>query len=311
MRRYSHYEAVGERPRTDALRPRLKSTLFSLRSGRSAWIRSRAIVHLDRARAHVDEPERLELVVRRADAAIQAAACGEAVAALDEVPLLFAPVPDAALTAKVLTQLLAGLALRRSEELLVPLADEAVALLEPSGHPATSRCLTELAGVLTVRERTSRRWSSRIARWRSRTSSVLERSGRLLGLRFTARLPRRPGRPPGHGRGLRAPRRKRRLTLRDGGALQSCACDLAFRRAEDARRVRGRARIRPEPRRRSCPRGSPSERSPSPRGSGSVRRGRQARRGSPRRSWPQATVHYGGLAQLGSPLRAKQGGSEW
>ena len=55
--------------------------------------------------------------------------------------------------------------------------------------------------------------------------------------RGTAILPRRHGRTRGHGRGVRAPRRERRLTLRDGGALQSRACVLAPRGAEDARRV--------------------------------------------------------------------------
>ena len=69
------------------------------------------------------------------------------------------------------------------------------------------------------------------------------------------------GRARRHGRGLRAPRRERRITIRDGGALQSRARDVASRGAEDARRVRGRARVRSRAEGRSWPRGSRSERS--------------------------------------------------
>ena len=131
----SLYEAVGEQARTDALEPRLKSTLVLAAERALGLDPQRAIAHLDRAlELSVDEPERLELVVRRADAAIQAGRVQEAVAALDEVLPALRAGSDVVLTAKVLTQLSLASRFIGKEELLVLLAEEAVALLEPSGR---------------------------------------------------------------------------------------------------------------------------------------------------------------------------------
>ena len=186
----SLYEAVGERHRTDALRPRLKSTLVLAAERALGLDPQRAIAHLDRAlELSVDEPERLELVVRRADAAIQAGRVQEAVAALDEVLPALRAGSDAVLTAKVLTQLSLASRFIGKEELLVPLAEEAVALLEPSGQSRPLLdALTELAGVLTVRERTEDAMVVANRALALAEELGVERSGRLLGFRGSQRV---------------------------------------------------------------------------------------------------------------------------
>ena len=127
--------------------------------------------------------------MRRADAAIQAGRVQEAVAALDEVLPALRAGSDAVLTAKVLTQLSLASRFIGKEELLVPLAEEAVALLEPSGQSRPLLdALTELAGVLTVRERTEDAMVVANRALALAEELGVERSGRLLGFRGSQRV---------------------------------------------------------------------------------------------------------------------------
>ena len=150
----------------------------------------RAIAHLDRAlELSVDERDRLELVVRRADAAIQAGRVQEAVAALDEVLPALRAGSDAVLTARALIQLSLASRYIGKEELLVPLAEEAVALLEPSdpSRPLFD-ALTELAGTLTVVERNEDAMVVANRALALADELGVEPPGRLLGFRGTQRV---------------------------------------------------------------------------------------------------------------------------
>jgi len=184
------YEAVGENARADALRPRMRRALV-LASERALGLDApRAVAHLDRAlELAPDETERLELIVRWADAAIQAGRVQEAASTLDEVLPALRAGPDAALAARALTLL--SLVSRHigKDELLLPFAEEAVTRLELSGpsRPLLD-ALTELAGVLTVRER----WEDAMA-LADRTFALadelgVERPARLLGFRGVQRF---------------------------------------------------------------------------------------------------------------------------
>ena len=148
------YEAVGEQARADALRPRVKRALVLAAERALGLDPPRAVAHLDRALELVsDESERLELVVRRADAAIQAGRVQEAVSALDEVLPVLRAGSDAVLAARALA--LRSLVSRYvGEDELLSFAEEAVTRLEAAGPSLPLLdALTELAGVLTVMER--------------------------------------------------------------------------------------------------------------------------------------------------------------
>ena len=225
----------------------------------------RAVAHLDRALELVsDEPERLELVVRRADAAIQAGRVQEAVAALDEVLPALRAGSDAVLTARALT--LRSLVSRYigEDELLVPLggrggrAARAVRL-----HLAPLLdALTELAGVLTVSERNDDAMVVASRAFALADELGVERPARLLGFRGVQRffLGDRGGlddMDEAYER-LVASGASRFATVVRFNRVRAL---VAPRGAEDARRVRGRARLRPEQRPGAVPRGSRSERS--------------------------------------------------
>ncbi len=184
------YDAVGEQARADALRPRVRRALVLAAERALGLDPQRAIAHLDRAlELSVDERDRLELVVRRADAAIQAGRVQEAVAALDEVLPDLRAGSDAVLTARALIQLSLASRYIGKEELLVPLAEEAVALLEPSdpSRPLFD-ALTELAGTLTVVERNEDAMVVANRALALADELGAEPPGRLLGFRGTQRV---------------------------------------------------------------------------------------------------------------------------
>ncbi|HEY6076955.1 MAG TPA: AAA family ATPase, partial [Gaiella sp.] len=183
------YEVLGEAAQADALRPRVKHALV-LASERALGLDpTRAVAHLDHALELVsDESERLEVIVRRADAAIQAGRVQEAVSALDEALPVLRAGSDTVLAAKALTlRSLVSRYIGRDD--LLSFAEEAVTRLETSGSsPPLLDALTELAGVLTVNERNED--ATRVAERAFALADELgvERPARLLGFRGSQRF---------------------------------------------------------------------------------------------------------------------------
>ena len=183
------YDAIGEAARANALRPRVKHALV-LASERALGLDPlRAVAHLDHALELVsDESEHLELVVRRADAAIQAGRVQEAVLALDEVLPVLRVGSDTVLATRALS--LRSLVSRFvGEDDILSWVEEAVARLEPAGpSPPLLDALTELAGVLTVSERNDEATFIAERAFALADELGVERPARLLGFRGVQRF---------------------------------------------------------------------------------------------------------------------------
>ncbi len=184
------FEAVGERALAEGLRPRVKRALVLAAERALGLDPPRAVAHLDRALQLVShEAERLDLVFRRAEAAIQAGHVQEAASALDEELPAIRAGSDPVLTSRALTQLSLASRFIGKSELQLPLNQEAVELLEPSGasRPLLD-ALTELAGVLTVHERNDE--ATVVAERAIALADELgvERPARLLGFRGVQRF---------------------------------------------------------------------------------------------------------------------------
>ena len=183
------YDALGEPARADALRPRVKRALVLAAERALGLDPPRAVAHLDRAlELASDEAERLELVVRRADAAMQAGRVQEAVRRSTRCSRPSCR-PGLGPGRESPHASLARLALCRPRTTFSPFAEEAVARLEPSGpsRPLLD-ALTELAGRLTVRERNEDATLVAERAFALADELGVEQPPRLLGFRGVAAL---------------------------------------------------------------------------------------------------------------------------
>ncbi len=195
------YDAVGEGGRADALRPRVKRAHVLAAERALGLDPPRAVAHLDRAlELTSDETERLELVVRRADAAIQAGRVQEAVSALDEVLPVLRAGSDAVLAARALA--LRSLVSRYvGEDELLSFAEEAVTRLEAAGPSLP--LLGRADGARRRADGQERNDDAALVAERAFALADelgVERPARLLGFRgVSALLSRRHGRARRHG----------------------------------------------------------------------------------------------------------------